>query len=752
MTERTAEDGYITFFKHNWRGDVVEKRETNDVGPILESFSYDSLGRRTAAAIGEPASSQYKTTSLYGDGTDVDSNGVNDPAYRDMPVSVTQVVGGVAKTITHAYDTAGEREMLDYPEDCNTTLSFGYEGTCGCASGQVTSIDRNGVRMANYEYAGQHVKGRQVRTTAAPGETWIEIEWDRPDQLRRPSTITNRVRTGSSGGVGGTTTDLIVFDNLFDVADNLDTQTVSGSPVENGLIDHTYDRLHRLTQSYYPDVTSEVWQLDELSNWEQYTARDTSVTTYEDNSCSQYTQIDTGPGPQAVMHDAKGNLIHNERGYGFSYDFESRLTRVFTDDTPANGVYDPGEPVHAEYVVDALGRRVQATIAAPASPPVVTRRYYDTNDVILAEYDAAGPASPLQLYINGPTYLDEKVLMQNALGQEYYYLLGHLYTVAGLVGGDGDFLEVYTYTAYGLPTITTFGDTPCTRGDVNGDDLVDGHDVQFFVNVALGHDTEPAHVCAADIDGDNDVDADDATLLVACLLSGSCASVCSPGDLNADGEVDEADAALLVQVLLAATSDPSALCAADMNADGMYDSRDIQGFVNCAIYGDCPSPDSQPQAVNNPFFFTGQRLDTLDGGNLLLYDYKARAYDPLHGRFQQRDSAEFADSYNLYEYVTSRPTVLTDPTGSEFCLIGIMGVQGIRSGLQSIRLPGLAAALLLAKKVAFVASAFGAAVIIREVMNEGPCDFYYAWCMWANRRPPGDQGKGWKRNAPCGQC
>jgi RHS repeat-associated protein len=73
------------------------------------------------------------------------------------------------------------------------------------------------------------------------------------------------------------------------------------------------------------------------------------------------------------------------------------------------------------------------------------------------------------------------------------------------------------------------------------------------------------------------------------------------------------------------------------------------------------------QSIRNPFLFTGQRLDFLDGGNLLLYDYKARAYDPLHGRFQQRDPAEFADRYNLYEYAQSRPHMATDPTG-EFTL------------------------------------------------------------------------------------
>lgn len=647
QTRTTRKDDvpvFVTYYTHNWRGQVREKRQDGPVGQVLEEFVYDSLGLMTGAGVGSLATATYKSTFVYGDGA-------NGPAFVDQPVSETQTVNSISKTITRDCNTAGERSELSYPDGCNQTLTYSRDGF-----GQVTAIDRNGSRLVNYAYAGRNVTSRQVRTTASSGEAWIEVVWNRPDQLRRPETITNRVRTGSTGGQGGTVVDLIGFANVFDGAGNLEEQTVSGSPVENGLFDHTYDGLHRLTQSDYPDATSETWQLDDLSNWEQYTARDTSVTTYADNILNQYTSI-SGEAT-APLHDM-GNLVRNERGYGFSYDFENRLPRVFTDDSPANGVYDPGETVHAEYVIDALGRRVQATVDSST-----TYRYYDTNGVILAEYDDADPASPVQLYINGTTYMDEKILMQDALGQEHYYLLGHLYTVTGLVDEDGEFLEVYTYTAYGLPTITTFGNTSCTRGDINGDERVDGNDIQFFTNVALGHDTEPSHVCAADIDGDNDVDTNDAALLVACLLSGNCASVCSPGDLNADGQVDETDATLLVQVLLAATSDPLAFCAADLNTDGLHDARDIQAFVNCAIYNDCPSPPSGgPQPINNPFLFTGQRLDTLDNGNLLLYDYKARAYAPLHGRFQQRDPAEFADTHNLYEYAASRPTVLTDPTG-----------------------------------------------------------------------------------------
>ena len=73
-------------------------------------------------------------------------------------------------------------------------------------------------------------------------------------------------------------------------------------------------------------------------------------------------------------------------------------------------------------------------------------------------------------------------------------------------------------------------------------------------------------------------------------------------------------------------------------------------------------------AIGNPYFFTGRRLELLSNASLprayrQLYHYRARAYDPLHGRFAQRDPAEYTDGMNLYEYVRSRPVALLDPFG-----------------------------------------------------------------------------------------
>jgi len=74
--------------------------------------------------------------------------------------------------------------------------------------------------------------------------------------------------------------------------------------------------------------------------------------------------------------------------------------------------------------------------------------------------------------------------------------------------------------------------------------------------------------------------------------------------------------------------------------------------------------------TGNPYRFTGRRLDFNEGDpanhdhDLVLYHYRARAYDALHGRFLQRDPIGYAGgSMNLYEYAKSRPGYYVDPSG-----------------------------------------------------------------------------------------
>jgi len=133
-------------------------------------------------------------------------------------------------------------------------------------------------------------------------------------------------------------------------------------------------------------------------------------------------------------------------------------------------------------------------------------------------------------------------------------------------------------------------------------------------------------------------------------------------------------------------------------------SGDIQEYYQYDAYGKCTiytagtddiwyNSDDAPQTtstVGNPIFFTGQRLDELDGGNLLIMYYKNRYYLVAIGRFITRDplgvrdgiciieftptgvprfprpnnaKKQYRDGMSLYKYVRSNPIANLDVFG-----------------------------------------------------------------------------------------
>ena len=57
---------------------------------------------------------------------------------------------------------------------------------------------------------------------------------------------------------------------------------------------------------------------------------------------------------------------------------------------------------------------------------------------------------------------------------------------------------------------------PCTP-DLDGDGVVNGNDIQPFLDVMFGYDTSPEHHCKCDLNGDGVVDTEDVPLFVALL-------------------------------------------------------------------------------------------------------------------------------------------------------------------------------------------------------------------------------------------
>ncbi len=106
--------------------------------------------------------------------------------------------------------------------------------------------------------------------------------------------------------------------------------------------------------------------------------------------------------------------------------------------------------------------------------------------------------------------LDIRSFVMVALGQDL--IPGH-FEAADLDGnGIVDAGDVLLFT-----DLLIFGGGPL-MGDVNGDRVIDGLDVRFFIMVALGQDLDPDHVRAADFDGNGIVDEMDVPQFILTLM------------------------------------------------------------------------------------------------------------------------------------------------------------------------------------------------------------------------------------------
>ncbi|HXH53435.1 MAG TPA: RHS repeat-associated core domain-containing protein [Sphingomicrobium sp.] len=91
-------------------------------------------------------------------------------------------------------------------------------------------------------------------------------------------------------------------------------------------------------------------------------------------------------------------------------------------------------------------------------------------------------------------------------------------------------------------------------------------------------------------------------------------------------------------------------------------SGTVLGLNRYDEYGQPQGPSGAGTLLGR-FGFTGQ----IWLGEIGVYYYKARAYDPELGRFYQPDPIGHWDGPNLYAYVLNDPVNLTDPLGLQSC-------------------------------------------------------------------------------------
>lgn len=229
------------------------------------------------------------------------------------------------------------------------------------------------------------------------------------------------------------------------------------------------------------------------------------------NAANEYSTI----GGSGVTYDAAGNLTVDEVGRQYFYDEQNRLVQIRASN---------GTTVLANYAYDALGRRVR--FEDPVAG-ITTRYYYDGPNVI---EERNGSDVRVRYHVSGGQFIDEHVAsFDDSSGTFAYYLHNDLYTVAAIATASGGIIESYNYGAYGLSSPAS---SPCLRGDLDGDSVVDAADLPRFITVLLEGTTDPHELCAADLNGDFQRDGLDIQPMVTCILGGPCPGASSGSPLR----------------------------------------------------------------------------------------------------------------------------------------------------------------------------------------------------------------------------
>ena len=241
----------------------------------------------------------------------------------------------------------------------------------------------------------------------------------------------------------------------YDSRGNIDNQTFAHRPAVGNApaspaSDYGYDDLDRLTAVTYFDTTAdtESFDYDILGNRKSVGLRDGSSDNYDVNSLTnRYNSIGGG----SVGYDLAGNLTSDKDGYVYSWDHDNHLTAV----------KDSSLDLVAEYVYDALGRRVRKTEyinGGTATSQVQTDYYYNgwqlltelvtDADLEVSTVNYAG-ACPDGF---GSNALDEVLfyVTNDGTTETVSYLThDHLNSPSACLNDSGTIQERFEYDAYG---------------------------------------------------------------------------------------------------------------------------------------------------------------------------------------------------------------------------------------------------------------------------------------------------------------
>ncbi|MEA5536936.1 RHS repeat-associated core domain-containing protein [Crocosphaera sp. XPORK-15E] len=409
------------------------------VGTNSNNYEYDGLSRLTRATDNN-------------DPTDTSDDSVVTFAYDSLSrvIEETQQIGNLPLQATSSGYESDTRVSVTYPN--GRKLLYTYDGL-----DRIKTIKDDGesLNLVEYDYMGAGRVLERRSPTNGTRMTYLNDAGDTDigyDGLRRTVTLRN---------LEADDTLIVGFEYGYDRMNNRTFKRLLHDLANSDL--YEYDSVYRLINFERGELnaqgdaiitpSTEVsqgqdWNLDGVGNWDTSTIFDENGNPIvDDREHSSFNELTTQNGA-TLRYDDNGNLVE-DADYTYQYDSRNRL-RIATR---------KGDGVVAEYLYDAMGRRIRKEVSNSGANDGVTDFYYDGNRVV-EERDGSNVLTQQFVYGN---YIDEVVIMDrnldgddSAIGsgdQRYHYHQDALYSVYAVTDENGDIAESYLYDPYGEVTV-----------------------------------------------------------------------------------------------------------------------------------------------------------------------------------------------------------------------------------------------------------------------------------------------------------
>lgn len=595
LTEVRDPAGGVTRYAYDAGGN---RTQVIDARGQATAFSYDALGRLTAVAT--PAGTTRYEYDAAGNRTAViDANGGRTTYEYDAANQLIRVIDQLGITTQYRYDRVGNQtEVID---GRGNPLRYTYDEL-----NRVTAIRDALGNTTGFSY---DAVGNRTRVTDADAN----VTDYRYDELNRVTQITYPDQTiaFSYDAVG----------NRVGMVDN------------SGSTSYSYDGLNRLTELTRQSADGALtlrYGYDPLGNRTSLSYPGGRSVAYAYDALSRLTAVNDGGALTRYSYDALGNretvAFPNGVSTRYHYDASSRLTAIRTFG-PTGSLL-----VHIDYVLDAVGNRVQMvdheglTDYTYDSANRLTRVVYPDQTAVAYSYDAAGNRATM----TGPegttsySYDNANRLTSTTLGAT---------TTSFTYDGRGNMRTkgAVAYTYDSASRLTRYSDPNTAGGPLSVEYTYDGdgYRTSRTVNGTVTKYTWDTQAALPE-------------MLVETIGTASTSYVYG-GDLLAQ-------------------SDPSGRTAY-YHADGLGSVRamsDGEGAISDRFSYDAFGRTRLREGLTrNPYQFTGQQVDAETG---LVY-LRARYYDPALGRFLSRDPVL---TEHPYAYVGNNPITRIDLTGHEW--------------------------------------------------------------------------------------